>query len=424
MRNRGDATSLPADWREVRLDELTPTDRPIVYGIVQAGPHVEDGIPYIRSSDVGGRLRGESLPRTSPVIASRYNRSEVAEGDLIFSLRGNIGRMSIVPTELSGANLTQGTARISVIPGVCVQFVKFAIEAPSVVRGIERVAKGSTFREISLAQLRKLKILLPPPAEQIRIASALATWERAEHQVDRVLRMKRRLQRGLMQQLIRGRRRFSEFVGTQTTHHTPIGELPTEWGTARLGQLFRPVKRKNHGGSDRVLTASGRHGLVDQKEYFNRAVAGKSLRNYYLLKKGEFAYNRSTMKGYPYGAIKRLDRYDEGVVSTLYLCFALAADACDADFYMHLFESGLLNRQLRRIAQAGARAHGLLNVSAQDFFNLQVPVPSQEEQQRISRVLSILDEEIRLLREELHCIREQKRGLMQKLLTGQVRVPV
>ena len=129
------------------------------------------------------------------------------------------------------------------------------------------------------------------------------------------------------------------------------------------------------------------------------------------------------MNGYPYGAIKRLDVHPCGAVSTLYHCFALKDKKCYSDFFMHFFEAGLLNRQLRRICQVGGRAHGLLNVTAGDFEKMVVPVPPKEEQARIAAVLNEFDDEIEQLKAELEAIRKQKKGLMQQLLTGKVRVP-
>lgn len=130
------------------------------------------------------------------------------------------------------------------------------------------------------------------------------------------------------------------------------------------------------------------------------------------------------MNGYPFGAIKRLDAYDEGVLSTLYLCFELISKSCSSDFYKHLFEAGVLNKQLRGIVQVGARAHGLLNVTLEDFFAIKVKCPPLEEQKKIASFIDIADREIDLLRSQLEALREQKKGLMQQLLTGKVRVKV
>ena len=145
---------------------------------------------------------------------------------------------------------------------------------------------------------------------------------------------------------------------------------------------------------------------------------------YYLLKCGEFAYKKSYSAGYDFGAIKRLNRYEAGVVSTLYICFALKRPDAVGNFFEHFFDANLLNEGISGIAQEGARNHGLLNVSVVDFFELDVPSPPPAEQQAISSVLSALDTEIDLLTRQQAKVQEQKRGLMDLLLTGKVRVQV
>lgn len=283
---------------------------------------------------------------------------------------------------------------------------------------------SGSMKNISKEVFLSMPILRPSYIEQRKICEVLETWDIAITQATHLLEAKQKLKKGLMQQLLTGKMRFKEFRNSSKHRKSALGHIPADWPLKPLGEVFLRVARKNHKGADHVLTASGNEGLIDQKEYFNRSVAGKNLEGYYLLKKGEFAYNRSSMKGYPYGAIKRLDRYPQGVVSTLYLCFALDRKGCDSDFYRHLFEAGLLNSQLRFIAQVGARAHGLLNVTATDFFAMEIPVPSEKEQIRISEALNSIETEIRLFDAKLDALKTQKRGLMQKLLNGKVRVKV
>ena len=225
-----------------------------------------------------------------------------------------------------------------------------------------------------------------------------------------------------MQQLLTGKRRFRQFIRSNSFESSPAGNIPVDWELHHLGKVTEEIRRKNDSGITRVLTASGNHGLVDQRDYFNRSVAGKSLAGYTLLQKGDFAYNRSLMKGYPFGATKRLGRYDEGIVSTLYLCFRITSEQCTSDWLAHAFESDIFNSQLRGIAKVGARAHGLLNVAASEFFQMTLPIPSLDEQRRITATLNAADEEIGLLKKQLITLKNQKKGLMQKLLTGQVRV--
>ncbi len=275
---------------------------------------------------------------------------------------------------------------------------------------------------INSTQLKQFPVLLPSYDEQCRVIGTLSIWNQAIEQAERRLALSSRHKRALMQHLLSGRRRFPEFVKSKKMKDTLLGPLAMDWQLCAIAGVFKRVMRKNGASTTLVLTASGQHGLIDQREFFDRNVSGESLEGYYLLKRGEFAYNRSAMNGYPHGAVKRLDGHECGAVSTLYHCFALTDKESDSDFFRHFFEFGLLNRQLRRICQVGGRAHGLLNVTAGDFEKMVIPVPSREEQKRIAMVLNECDEEIRQLTVQVDALRRQKKGLMEKLLTGEVRV--
>jgi type I restriction enzyme, S subunit len=288
----------------------------------------------------------------------------------------------------------------------------------------ERVAVGSTIKTIGLPYFRKQLVILPTVAEQQVITEALLRWDRLAVSLSRLLRQKRRFKRGLMQQLLTGKRRFKEFVDGRAPASGAAGALSASWEVRPLRDVFEPIRRKNTEGVDLVLTASGEHGLVDQREFFDRSVAGSDLTGYYLLKRGEFAYNRSSMNGYPFGAIKRLDDHPAGAVSTLYVCFGLKSRFRRwSDYFTELFESGFLDRQLRQIVGVGGRAHGLLNVSKGDFFRLEVPVPPREEQAAIAGLLGSVQREIDLLTRLREAMDRQRRGVMELLLTGKVRVP-
>ena len=414
---------IPREWNIPSLSAIAKQGKPIVYGIVQAGPHIDGGVPYIRSTDVRDRLVSEGeLLRTSSKIAEKYRRAAVAPGDVVFSLRGNIGNTSLVPDALAGANLTQGTARIAVARNSDSAFVNYSLKTHRVRQLIDAWAKGSTFREITIEDLRKVPIPLPPLPEQQKIAEILSTWDDAIEMTRNLIAAKTQQKKALMQQLLTGARRLPGFANSQGRVESPFGEMPADWQMQPLAQVFSKVSRKNTRAVTRVLTASGQSGLVDQRTFFNKSIAAADVSGYYLLERGEFAYNRSAMNGYPYGAIKRLDAHDEGVLSTLYSCFAIKKDRGDADFYMHFFEVGLLNRQLRRITQVGGRAHGLLNITDSDFFSVSIPVPTLKEQRAIAAILDTADRELKSLEDKLAALKEQKKGLMQKLLTGEVRV--
>ena len=188
-----------------------------------------------------------------------------------------------------------------------------------------------------------------------------------------------------------------------------------DWEQVPMNDVFERVTRKNKENNLNVLTISAQQGLVNQKGYFNKSVSAMDVTGYYLLHKGEFAYNKSYSKGYPMGAIKRLNIYEKGVVSTLYICFKLNEND-DAVFYEEFLDHGGINHELHKIAQQGARNHGLLNMSVVEFFkDIKVPRPCVEEQKIIGQFLVGLSDKIDLASKELEQSQTFKKGLLQQM---------
>jgi type I restriction enzyme S subunit len=182
-----------------------------------------------------------------------------------------------------------------------------------------------------------------------------------------------------------------------------------------LGEVFRRLTTKNSENNGNILTISAQLGLVSQLEYFNKRVAAKDLTGYYLLHRGDFAYNKSYSKGYPMGAIKPLRMHEKGVVSTLYICFRVK-DGFRGAFFEHYFESGLQNSEIEKIAKEGGRAHGLLNVGVKDFFEkINLFIPEEDEQQKIADCLTSIDALIAAQAEKIDALKTHKEGLMQQL---------
>ena len=153
------------------------------------------------------------------------------------------------------------------------------------------------------------------------------------------------------------------------------------WEQRKLGEVDHRVIRKNEGTqSDLPLTISAQHGLVDQRDYFNNQVASRDMSGYYLLENGEFAYNKSTSGDSPWGAIKRLTKYEKGCLSTLYICFGL--DLGDPDFLVTYYETNRWHGAVQMIAAEGARNHGLLNIAPDDFFETVLTLPCSTEEQK------------------------------------------
>ena len=178
-----------------------------------------------------------------------------------------------------------------------------------------------------------------------------------------------------------------------------LGSFDFSWEQRKLGELVDRVVRKNTNNESTLpLTISAQYGLVDQITYFNNRVASRDVSNYYLVLNGEFAYNKSTSDGYPFGAVKRLDLYEKGVLSTLYIVFAPKKEQqIDSDYLTVFFDTDRWHKGVAERAAEGARNHGLLNISAEDFFDIDLSVPKDiVEQKQIGAFIRQLDNLITL----------------------------
>ena len=274
---------------------------------------------------------------------------------------------------------------------------------------LQKTLQGGTMVHVTKENMEKRYIGIPPICEQQHIVSALQHWDTAiEKQSELIAKLKLR-KRALMQQLLTGKKRLPGFSG--------------EWKRKKLGDIAERVTRKNEEDNKNVVTISAQRGFVIQTDFFNKSVASETLDNYYLVHKDEFCYNKSYSNGYPMGAIKRLTAFDKAVVTTLYICFKLKnISTSNIDFFEQYCESGIFNKELVKVANEGGRAHGLLNVTPSDFFNMHMKIPNIEEQSAIANVLVNADKEIGLANEKLARLQSQKRGLMQQLLTGKKRI--
>lgn len=191
-----------------------------------------------------------------------------------------------------------------------------------------------------------------------------------------------------------------------------------EWEQRKLGDIVERVTRKNQDlVSNLPLTISAQYGLIDQNEFFDKRVASKDVRGYYLVNKGEFAYNKSTSTDAPWGAVKRLDRYENGVLSTLYIVFAIRdEEKTNSDYLVSYYDTDLWHKGIREIAAEGARNHGLLNITPIDFFGTRLTIPQDiEEQKTIGKYFIKLNALITLHQRKCDELRKIKKYMLQNM---------
>ena len=267
-----------------------------------------------------------------------------------------------------------------------------------------KIADTSTIPQINNKHIDPYEIILPNKKEQTKIATFLSA---VDTKIDELIQKHELLtdyKKGMMQQIFSQKLRFKADDGSDFE----------DWTQCTLSAIATRVTRKNKEGNQNPLTISAQMGLVNQQKYFNKQVASKNLSNYYLLYKGEYAYNKSYSAGYPMGVIKRLKNYDKGAVSTLYICFSLN-NKINTDFFEHYVESGNLIQELEKIAQEGARNHGLLNVGIKEFFEINLSTPCLKEQTKIANFLTAIDQKIDNVAEQIDHAKTWKKGLLQQM---------
>ena len=396
---------IPDEWAVSRLQDACRET--ITYGIVQCGPHITNGIPYVRVSDMDQpELDVDGMLRTKPEIAARFSRSTVQEGDLIYALRGKLGEVRQVGLSVAGANLTQGTARLSPKEGVVSAYLKWAMRSPRVVRQAEVEAKGTTFREITLADLRRIYVPIPPLPEQRAIASALSDVDALLAGLDRLIAKKRDLKQAAMQQLLTGKTRLEGFKG--------------EWEVKSLGDVTEIVS----GGTPKTGEPAYWSGGIKWCTPTDiTRCSGKYLRDTERII-SRLGLNSSGARLLPSGALLLCSRATIGElkIAAVEVCTnqGFKSLVCGPDISNEFLYYKLLTMKQQMVERSFGST--FLEISKGNVAALEILIPPFPEQSAIAAVLSDMDAEISALEARRDKTRALKLGMMQELLTGRIRL--
>ncbi|MFL9832573.1 restriction endonuclease subunit S [Chryseobacterium terrae] len=400
-------TTIPSDWEVKKIRQLanitaggTPSTVNMNYwgGNIRWMNSGELNLKFIY--DVSGRITEEGLKNSSTKI--------IPPKSVLIGLAGQGKTRGTVAMNMIELCTNQSIAAILPSEKFIEEYLYYNLD--SRYDELRQLSTGDGGRGgLNLSIINSISVLLPSLPEQQAIARVLSTWDNAIQKTEALLAQQELRKKGLMQQLLTGRKRLKGFSA--------------EWKEYRLSDLFERITKKNTEGNTNVVTISAQRGFIKQTDFFSKTVASEILDNYFLVERGEFCYNKSYSNGYPWGATKRLRDFDKAVVTTLYICFKVKETSkASGDFFEHFFEANSLDKGLTQIAHEGGRAHGLLNVTATDFFSLKIIAPPYKEQTAIAQVLQTADKEIQLLKAKIVQLRTQKKGLMQQLLTGKKRI--
>lgn len=351
-----------------------------------------------------------------PFINDKINVGRISdenyckEGDVIFADASedlnDVGK-SIEIINVNGEKLLSGLHTLLARPEANIfhlGFNGYLFKSNSVRIRIQKESQGSKVLSINVGRISKIELSFPTVQEQERITALLSLLDKRIQTQSKIIKQLETLIRDFRNQIFKQKIKFrDEFEN----------EFP-EWEIRKLSDVAERNVQKNSENNQNVLTISAQFGLISQLDFFNKSVSARDVSGYYLLRQNDFSYNKSYSNGYPMGAIKRLKRYEKGIVSTLYICFRFNEAVC-VDFMEQYFESGIQNSEIEKIAQEGARNHGLLNVGVSDFFDIEIILPTIKEQKRIADFLLSIDLKVKIETDLLYKLEEQKKFFLQQM---------
>ena len=358
-----------------------------------------------------GYLILDDIAHIDDDIHQKHKATELSEDDVLLNITGaSIGRTAIATKEIEGGNVNQHVCIIRANSKVSPKFLCNYIQTKKIQNYIRSLQTGGSREGLNFDQIRSFPISLPSIAEQNKIAQLLDKLNERIATQNKIIEDLKRLKSAIIEKVF--------CSPNQEYPMCRIEGFEQALSTYKMSDFSSRIATKNKDSKcSLVLTIAAQYGLVNQESFFNKSVASENLTGYYLLHKGEFAYNRSYSAGYDWGAVKRLDNYDEGVLSTLYICFKINETIVDSDYLAYYFESSKWHKGLSDIAGEGARNHGLLNVSMTDYFNTKHRFPVIEEQKAIAKMLNTIAEKERKATLLGECYQKQKQYLLCQMFT-------
>jgi len=408
---------VPEGWTETYLGEVITHKKGFAFN---SGSYRDKGIRIVRISDTTrNSVHSENPVYLAEEDANGLENYKLTKDDIILSTVGSrphlldsmVGKAVKVPLEADGSLLNQNL--VKVIPKaskITNEYLYEMLKNNRFIFFISTLVRGNANQvSITLSDLFQYQFVLPPLPEQKKIAQILSAWDKAITTTEQLLANSQQRKKALMQQLLTGKKRLLDKNGVR---------FSGEWKDIRLKSVLREVKTRNKDNSiDRVLSVTNHSGFVLPEDQFSKRVASDDVSNYKVVKKGEYGYNPSRLN---VGSFARLDSYEEGLLSPMYVVFSVNEKILNSDYFMNWMSSNEAKQRISGSTQGSVRD----SVGFDSLCGFPFKLPPMEEQQKIASVLSTADQEISALQQKLDALKQEKKALMQQLLTGKRRVLV
>lgn len=398
---------IPIHWEVIELGELFEFKNGINAGKESYGK----GLKFINVMEVINNdwLTVDKIPGFVSISDHQKKVYLVKDGDVLFN------RTSETPDEVGLTTVFCGSDEV-VFGGFVIRgrplnsrinngFKKYCFRSKLLRYQIIKNGQGVIRSNIGQADLRKIKILLPPLPEQSAIATLIATWDIVIKDTADLTTQKQYRKKWLMQQLLTGKKRLTGFNG--------------EWKFIKFKDIYAQIKEKANNNKFLVLSVT-KNGIVSQADYFNKEIASADTSPYLVMKKGDMVISGLN---FWMGSIDVLTEFENGMVSPAYKVFEIINDKISPEFMKFFIRSKIVLQALIGSSVIGASIVRR-NLDRETLDEWSFSVPSQREQIAIAQVLRTADKEISLLKAKLDKLKEQKNGLIQVLLTGKKRLNV
>jgi len=391
------------DWEQRKLSELVLL---ITKGTTPLDKSGNGEINFIKIENIDPSS-GEITPEMK-ISKKEHNgylkRSQLQENDILFSIAGTLGRVSIVKSCVLPANTNQALAIIRTKEGD-LRYLTTVLKGNAVADFIRKNPTVGAQPNLSLEQVGNIELPYPSMAEQEKIGEYFSSLDHLITLHQRKCDETKKLKKYMLQKMFpqNGMKvpeiRLEGFTG--------------DWEQRKLGEICLRVQGNDGRMELPTLTISAGNGWMRQEDRFSGNIAGKELKNYTLLRKGELSYNHGNSKLAKYGAVFSLQTYEEALVPRVYHSFKVIKG--NADFVEYYFATKLLDRELGKLISSGARMDGLLNIGYDEFMGIPLMVPTTEEQMKIAIYFRNLDHLITLHQQKCDELVKIKKYMLQNM---------
>lgn len=370
----------------------------------------------------GFRDQGEKTKYYAGPVPNGYL---LEKGDMLLAMteqaEGLLGSALIVPESKKYLhNQRLGLVEVKDPLSVCLDFLYLFFNAPASRKQISEQSTGTKVKHTSPDRLRSVVGLIPPIEEQKKIAKILSTWDKAITTTEQLLANSQQQKKALMQQLLTGKKRLGMNNRSYEFKRTRYGLIPKDWEYPAIKDVCTQVTEKNTRSSDYpVLSCSKHDGFVDSLKYFKKKVYSDDTSGYRLIHHGCFGFPSNHIEE---GSIGLQNLYDTGIVSPIYVVFRANPKKVDNIYLYAVLKTDHYRQIFGAATNASVDRRGSLRWK--EFSMIHVPLPPLDEQKRISAALTVASDEIATLQFQLDAFKQEKRALMQQLLTGKRRTNV